>query len=311
MQLLRMGTLLIRHVPDALVRHRKELIKFGWNHLKSEDGGAKQFAFVNVCHFLEAYQAPEKMRAPGFRAGCACQPESKDLVRQALNALTPALPSVCRRPLPQVPNLDPVHAKILVEEAHSLRTPDPRLEPDRVARVALLPEPSAVHQQMVNSRRGRGVGSSPAENGALSVDLVELELNGGRRRARGVSPSPKPNDKEKDENEDEDEEGEDEAKTQRRRRRNASGPSGRAASIAYRRQRNQGEGEAIRPMRRRPRRAPPRRRRRMRRRMIRKTPSCPPPRRRTRTWRWATRTTSTWATPPTRSCRTEAQRTPR
>ena len=34
--------------------------------------------------------------------------------------------------------------------------------------------------------------------------------------------------------------------------------------------------------------------------MIRKTPSCPP-RRRTRTWRWATRTTSTWATPPTRT----------
>ena len=41
--------------------HRKELIKFGWNHLKRNDSPAKHHAFLNVCHFLSAYNAPEKI----------------------------------------------------------------------------------------------------------------------------------------------------------------------------------------------------------------------------------------------------------
>ena len=210
-QLLRMGTLLIRHVPDALVRHRKELIKFGWNHLKSEDGGAKQFAFVNVCHFLEAYQAPEKIVLQVFVALLrACQPESKDLVRQALNALTPALP----KRLPQGDHKYPIWIrytkKILVEEGHSL----PHLIHVWNLIVSheshFYPSRAQFVPQMVNSLSRLGLlSSSPAENRALSVDLVELVLRWEKARARRVSLA-KGNDKEKDENEDEDEEDEDE-----------------------------------------------------------------------------------------------------
>ena len=68
MELLQLATLLIRRAPQQLVQHRKELIKFGWNHLKRDDSAAKYYAFLNVCHFLDAYQAPEKIvlqaRAP-------------------------------------------------------------------------------------------------------------------------------------------------------------------------------------------------------------------------------------------------------
>ena len=60
-ELLQLATLLIRWLPNELKQHRKELIKFGWNHLKREESPAKQWAFVNVCTFLEAYQAPEKI----------------------------------------------------------------------------------------------------------------------------------------------------------------------------------------------------------------------------------------------------------
>jgi transformation/transcription domain-associated protein len=60
-ELLQLATLLLKHLPNDLVHHRKELIKFGWNHLKREESASKQWAFVNVCHFLEAYQAPEKI----------------------------------------------------------------------------------------------------------------------------------------------------------------------------------------------------------------------------------------------------------
>lgn len=60
-ELLQLATLLLKYLQTDLVQHRKELIKFGWNHLKREDSASKQWAFVNVCHFLEAYQAPEKI----------------------------------------------------------------------------------------------------------------------------------------------------------------------------------------------------------------------------------------------------------
>ncbi|KAK1296405.1 hypothetical protein QJS10_CPB15g00502 [Acorus calamus] len=60
-ELLQLATLLLKYLAGDLIHHRKELIKFGWNHLKREDNFSKQWAFVNVCYFLEAYQAPEKI----------------------------------------------------------------------------------------------------------------------------------------------------------------------------------------------------------------------------------------------------------
>ena len=61
MELLQLATLLMRNLPSIMAIHRKELIKFGWNHLKREDSSNKYHAFLNVCYFLEAYQAPEKI----------------------------------------------------------------------------------------------------------------------------------------------------------------------------------------------------------------------------------------------------------
>ncbi|KAG5224365.1 FAT domain-containing family protein [Salix suchowensis] len=92
-ELLQLATLLLKYLQNDLVQHRKELIKFGWNHLKREDSASKQWAFVNVCHFLEAYQAPEKIILQVFVALLrTCQPENKLLVKQALDILMPALP---------------------------------------------------------------------------------------------------------------------------------------------------------------------------------------------------------------------------
>ena len=61
LELLRLATLLIQEAPALLTDHRKELIKFGWNHLKRNDSPAKHHAFLNICHFLDAYAAPEKI----------------------------------------------------------------------------------------------------------------------------------------------------------------------------------------------------------------------------------------------------------
>lgn len=71
-ELLQLATLLLKYLQNDLVHHRKELIKFGWNHLKREDSASKQWAFVNVCHFLEAYQAPEKIILQVWHRMCVC-----------------------------------------------------------------------------------------------------------------------------------------------------------------------------------------------------------------------------------------------
>ncbi len=79
-ELLQMATLLMRNLPNSMATHRKELIKFGWNHLKREESSNKYHAFLNVCHFLEAYQAPEKIVLQVISTKCVAfqrgQPEA-------------------------------------------------------------------------------------------------------------------------------------------------------------------------------------------------------------------------------------------
>lgn len=121
-ELLRLAAELIKHMPADLGRHRKELIKFGWGHLKREDSNAKHWAFVNVATFFRAYQAPGKIVLQVYVALLrACQPEGRGLVHQALDILTPALP----RRLSHNPNDHkfPIWIrytkKVLLEEAHN------------------------------------------------------------------------------------------------------------------------------------------------------------------------------------------------
>jgi transformation/transcription domain-associated protein len=60
-ELLKLTTVLIEHLGLQLVEHRKELIKFAWNHLKSDDSLSKQWAYVNVCRFIATYETPPKI----------------------------------------------------------------------------------------------------------------------------------------------------------------------------------------------------------------------------------------------------------
>jgi transformation/transcription domain-associated protein len=77
-------------MPNELVEHRKELIKFAWNHLKSEDMTTRQCAHVLVCRFIEAYDTPPKIILQVYIGLLkAYQPEAKVLVKQALDILTP------------------------------------------------------------------------------------------------------------------------------------------------------------------------------------------------------------------------------
>ena len=120
-ELLQLATLLIRHLKTQLVSHRKELIKFAWDRLKRDETTSKQWAYVNVCRFIEAYDAPHKIILQVYVALLrAFQPEQRPLQKQALDILTPALP----KRLPPQEHKYPIWIrytkKIIVEEGHSL-----------------------------------------------------------------------------------------------------------------------------------------------------------------------------------------------
>jgi transformation/transcription domain-associated protein len=89
--------------------------------LKREDSTSKHWAYVNVCRFIEAYDAPHKIILQVYVALLrAFQPENRPLLKQALDILTPALP----KRLPPAEHKYPIWIrytkKIIVEEGHSL-----------------------------------------------------------------------------------------------------------------------------------------------------------------------------------------------
>ncbi|XP_068646622.1 uncharacterized protein [Aristolochia californica] len=194
-ELLQLATLLLKYLQNDLVHHRKELIKFGWNHLKREDSASKQWAFVNVCHFLEAYQAPEKIILQVFVALLrTCQPENKMLVKQALDILMPALP----RRLPvgdfRMPIWIRYTKKILVEEGHSV--------PNLIHIFQLIVRHSDLFYscraqfvpQMVNSLSRLGLPfNTTAENRRLAIELAGLVVAWERQRQNEMKVVPPDN----------------------------------------------------------------------------------------------------------------------
>ncbi|BDA47386.1 probable transcription-associated protein 1 [Coccomyxa sp. Obi] len=193
MELLQLATLLIRRAPQQLVQHRKELIKFGWNHLKRDDSAAKYYAFLNVCHFLDAYQAPEKIVLQVFVALLrTCQPDGRRvLVRQALDTLTPAL---VRRLAPgdaRYPIWVRYTKKVLVEEGHSM----PHLIHiwQLIVRHADLFYSSRTQfmTQMVNGLMKLGLPQNASlENRRLSLDLAGLVVHWEQRRIADAEAAP-------------------------------------------------------------------------------------------------------------------------
>jgi transformation/transcription domain-associated protein len=185
-ELLQLATLLVRFMPSELVEHRKELIKFAWNHLKSEDTTTRQSAYVLVCRFIEAYEnTPPKIILQVYVALLrAFQPEARSLVKQALDILTPAL----QKRLPtgadiKFPTWIKWTKKIILEEGHSL--------PQLIHILQLIVRhPQLFYQSrgqfvphMVNSLARIGLlPNSPNENRKLAVDLAELIINWEKQR---------------------------------------------------------------------------------------------------------------------------------
>ena len=92
-ELLQLATTLIRFMSQGLVLWRKELIKFAWDHLKRDENICKQWAYVNVCYFIQQYEAPHKIILQVYVALLRLfNQEVKVLQKVALDVLTPMLP---------------------------------------------------------------------------------------------------------------------------------------------------------------------------------------------------------------------------
>lgn len=118
-ELLKLGTLLIQHMSKYVTDHRKEVIKFAWNHLKAHDLMSKLWAYVNVCRFISVYDTPPKIVLQVYVALLRTHDmDSRFLVRKAFDILLPALPS--RLPSNEFIKAIKWTKKIAYEEGHIL-----------------------------------------------------------------------------------------------------------------------------------------------------------------------------------------------
>lgn len=96
-ELLRISDLLLQFVPKIVEEFRNDMIKFCWSLLKSDDTSCKCWAYVVVCRFIAVFDTPTRVTPAKLILQVyssllrAHQQEGKELVRNALKLLVPAL----------------------------------------------------------------------------------------------------------------------------------------------------------------------------------------------------------------------------
>ena len=175
-ELLRFSTLLLECADELLAPRRKDVIKFSWNLLKSDDSNSKNWASLNLCRFISVFETPPKNVLQVYVALLRShQQEGKDLVRLALSILVPVLPD--RLPAKDFQRMIDSTIKIMYEEGNSA----PQLAHVLHAVVAHV---NVFHdyrhrfiRHMINSLNRLGLPPNcPVDNRFLALSIVELVL---------------------------------------------------------------------------------------------------------------------------------------
>lgn len=175
-ELLRLSTLLLEYAPEALEDHRKDMIKFSWGLLKSDDLNCKNWAHLNICRFIAAFETPTNIVMQVYIALLrAFQHESRELVRVSVSILLPCLQE--RLGCTEFDKAIQYTNKFLYEESNS------------IPHVAHIWQIIAPHSDIFRSHRNQFVRhiinsvnrlglppSCPIENRVLSLRLTELFL---------------------------------------------------------------------------------------------------------------------------------------
>lgn len=175
-ELLRLSTLLLERAQEQLAPFQKEVIKFSWSLLKSDDSNCKNWACVNLCRFISVFETPPKNVLQVYVALLRTyQQEGKDLVRFALSILVPVLTD--RLPPDDFQKMIDYTIKIMYEEANSA----PQLAHVWYTIVAHINVFYGYRQRffrhMINSLNRLGLPPNcPIEHRTLAVTIVELVL---------------------------------------------------------------------------------------------------------------------------------------
>ncbi|OQR95529.1 phosphatidylinositol kinase (PIK-L3) [Thraustotheca clavata] len=194
-ELLKLGTLLIQHMSRYVTDHRKEVIKFAWNHLKAQDLTSKLWAYVNVCRFISVYDTPPKIVLQVYVALLRTyEMDSRFLVRKAFDILLPALPT--RLPPHEFIKAIKWTKKIAFEEGHILQ---------QLVHIwyLIVRQPSLFYPfrgqfipLMVNSLNRLAIPpSSTQDNRRLAVSVVDLVIAWETTRRQRVQDKGKPSSK--------------------------------------------------------------------------------------------------------------------
>ncbi|KAJ1975068.1 transcription-associated protein 1, partial [Dimargaris xerosporica] len=122
-EILQFTALIVAYAPYTMVEAKKTVILFAWNFIKQDDLTTKHAAYVLLARFIAAFETPSKICVQIYVALLrAHQTEVRNLVRQALDCMTPVLPQ--RLPATsgdgQLSTWIRWTKKILVEDGHSV-----------------------------------------------------------------------------------------------------------------------------------------------------------------------------------------------
>lgn len=176
-ELLHLTTILIRQAPQLFSGAKKDLIKFVWVYIMSEDQTVKQVASLLAAQFFAAYDSPAKFIMRTW-TGLLQPPHiegNRTLVRQALDILAPVLRTM--PPEKNVPHWSRTTRKLLAEEGSGImqtiviyqlimRHPD-----------LFYPYRALFIPHIINSlhRLGPSLNPAPAAEGQIiSIDILEV-----------------------------------------------------------------------------------------------------------------------------------------
>lgn len=185
-EIIQLATLIVRYLPHKLNPYLKDIMKFAYSHLKSEDT-TKYCGAILSSYFIEKFETPEKVIVQVLTILLkANQTEGKVYVRQALDVLLPSLALRLHDQPNEIPKWIKIIRKSITDEGHGLihlvhiwqtiaRHPD-----------LFYPFREIFCSQIINSltRIALQNASAPVENKKLSVDLIDMIIEWENKRRR-------------------------------------------------------------------------------------------------------------------------------
>ncbi|KAL3798859.1 hypothetical protein HJC23_004647 [Cyclotella cryptica] len=181
-QFLRVIDVLLEFMPNDLADFRKDLIKFIWSILKSDDSSTKYYGYLAVSRLVAAFEMPPKVTLQVLRSLLRSHnaPE-KRMVRDSLNILVPALPS--RLSSDELEVALKYTAKVIHEEGNSVQQLAHVLDSITSHPNVYYGHSSCLIPYMVHSLSSLGTSqNSPPEYKELSVAVAKLVFEWGETK---------------------------------------------------------------------------------------------------------------------------------